>query len=217
MSNLRLYLLRVPVLSRNAHQIIFRLVEIGVALWYPCVLWNCFRPERLWVLNPRRILRRDPSDPKLNEQSFQNLESEFLVDPNRRERGLDSSSTNSIDCWICYDSDRKDMGPLIQPCECRGDVSAVHHDCLKKWLMESHDNPENVRCKVCKELYLVKRGQIWLPSGLTILHWSQTIGIIIVMCTVLAGAYTAVRLYRQMTVRTVSVGCAILFEYLCLR
>ena len=25
---------------------------------------------------------------------------------------------------------------MINPCECRGDVSAVHHDCLQRWLME---------------------------------------------------------------------------------
>lgn len=28
------------------------------------------------------------------------------------------------------------MGPLIQPCACRGDISIVHHGCLKKWLVE---------------------------------------------------------------------------------
>lgn len=48
----------------------------------------------------------------------------------------DATSINSKDCWICYDSDRQDAGPLIQPCQCRGDVSAVHHDCLRRWLVE---------------------------------------------------------------------------------
>lgn len=42
----------------------------------------------------------------------------------------------SKDCWICYDNDRQDVGPLIQPCQCRGDVSSVHHDCLRRWLVE---------------------------------------------------------------------------------
>lgn len=215
-----IFLLRVPVLSRNAHQIVFRLVEIGVAVWFPCVLWNCVKPERLWILNPRRILKRDPSDPMLNAQRYQVAESEFLVGEagnNRPGNTADTSSTQTIDCWICYDGDRKDMGPLIQPCACKGDVSAVHHDCLKQWLMESHTNPENVRCKVCRELYTVKRGQIWFLSGLTIAHWSQTVITIVVMGTTLIGAFTAVRLYHQMTVRTVSVGCAILVEYLCLK
>ena len=42
----------------------------------------------------------------------------------------------TLECWICYDPDRTDVGPMINPCECRGDVSAVHHDCLQRWLME---------------------------------------------------------------------------------
>lgn len=45
------------------------------------------------------------------------------------------------ECWICYDSDRSDAGPLIQPCSCKGDMSSVHHDCLKQWLMESTTTP----------------------------------------------------------------------------
>lgn len=48
----------------------------------------------------------------------------------------DAISTSSKDCWICYDSETQDAGPLIQPCQCRGDVSTVHHDCLRRWLVE---------------------------------------------------------------------------------
>ena len=40
------------------------------------------------------------------------------------------------DCWICYDPERQDAGSFIQPCSCKGDVATVHHECLKKWLME---------------------------------------------------------------------------------
>ena len=49
---------RVDLTSRNTHDIIFRIIEIGVALWFPCVLWNCIRPEQLWCLNPKKILDR---------------------------------------------------------------------------------------------------------------------------------------------------------------
>lgn len=42
----------------------------------------------------------------------------------------------SLECWICYDPDRMDCGPMIQPCNCKGDVGAVHHDCLRRWLVE---------------------------------------------------------------------------------
>ncbi len=34
---------RVPLESRNVYDIVFRVVELGVALWFPCVLWNCIR------------------------------------------------------------------------------------------------------------------------------------------------------------------------------
>uniref|UniRef100_A0A1B6C8I6 Uncharacterized protein n=2 Tax=Clastoptera arizonana TaxID=38151 RepID=A0A1B6C8I6_9HEMI len=44
--------------SRNWHDLLFRVVEIGVALWFPCVLWNCMSPEQLWILNPKRIIKK---------------------------------------------------------------------------------------------------------------------------------------------------------------
>lgn len=46
------------------------------------------------------------------------------------------TSDVTAECWICYDTERTDAGPMIQPCDCRGDVGAVHHHCLRKWLME---------------------------------------------------------------------------------
>lgn len=83
------------------------------------------------------------------------------------------------ECWICYDSERQDAGPLIQPCSCKGDVSSVHHDCLKQWLMEStttpgrttsnplinpealinqtKNNPAAIKCNVCNEPYTFER------------------------------------------------------------
>jgi len=67
---------KVPLESRNVFDVLFRVVELGVALWFPCVLWNCmrweknpefcyshitslfFRPDQLWILNPKKILKR---------------------------------------------------------------------------------------------------------------------------------------------------------------
>jgi len=37
---------KVPLESRNLFDVVFRVVELGVALWFPCVLWNCMR----WAL-----------------------------------------------------------------------------------------------------------------------------------------------------------------------
>ena len=45
-------------MSRNAFDVVFRIVELAVMLWFPCVLWNCIRPEQLWILNPSKILKK---------------------------------------------------------------------------------------------------------------------------------------------------------------
>jgi von Hippel-Lindau disease tumor supressor len=90
-------------------------------------------PEQLWILNPKRILKKldldqakHPKEIELQDKS--NLSESTLL--------TDTTSISNKDCWICYDIDRQDAGPLIQPCQCRGDVSAVHHDCLRRWLVE---------------------------------------------------------------------------------
>ena len=201
---------RVPVLSRNTHEVMFRIVEMGVALWFPCVLWNCVQPEALWILNPRRILRRVKS----RSDTVSDLKS--LTDGKVPLTRADSLKVVA-ECWICYDAERQDAGPLIQPCLCRGDVSAVHHDCLKAWLVESNPNPDNVRCKVCNEGYSIQRGDVWLPAGLTISHWFQTAAIVSVMCSAAASSFLIVRLFDHMYVRTISVGSTILVEYICFR
>lgn len=198
----------------------FRVVELGAALWFPCVLWNCVRPERLWILNPRRILKKDSID-EIDSmgQEMAAREVEALVCSSNSSAFINKSnkSLSVPECWICYDSERKDAGPLIRPCSCKGDVSAAHHDCLKKWLMESHTNPENIRCKVCNELYQVEKGQVWLPSGLTISHYFKTAAIVSIMCSVAAGSCLIIKLFEHLYVRTITVGCAIILEYVCLR
>lgn len=221
---------KVPVLSRNYHQVMFRVVEFGVALWFPCVLWNCIQPERLWILNPRRILKRKPNFFQIDDHNKATFgksiaESEYLVG-NHLNYNEPSTSKSIIsthpECWICYESPetKPDAGPLIQPCECRGDVSAVHHSCLLRWLMESYSTPNcPVFCKVCGSPYRVEHTSetVWLPAGLTITHWFKTAVIITIMCTTLAGSCMLVKLFEHMYVKTISVGSAILVEYICLR
>lgn len=191
----------------------FRVVELGVALWFPCVLWNCVQPEALWILNPRKILKRAQRK-SLTSTSYASHELKSLVD-------LDDKKSSEIaslaECWICYDTERTDAGPLMQPCACKGDVSAVHHDCLKTWLMESNCNPDSVKCKVCNEAYGITRGEVWLPSGLTISHYLQTATIIVIMFSAATSVWMVVKLFDHMYVRTISVGTAILVEYICLR
>lgn len=111
------YFLRVPVEGRKYHEIMFRAVEVGTALWFPCCLWNVNRPDQLWILNPKKILKTPTK-----------------VTPDTQEEKY--SLSDNVGCYFCYDPERKDAGPLIQPCECRGDVATVHHECLRRWLLQ---------------------------------------------------------------------------------
>ena len=224
---------KVAVLSRNYHQVMFRVVEFGVALWFPCVLWNCIQPEQLWILNPRRILKRrqsqfdrrsmksvDSDKCQLANQSV--AESEYLVGGRFDATKSITTTTTIPECWICYETalSKPEAGPMIQPCLCRGDVSAVHHSCLLRWLMEScSSSTAPVSCKVCGSAYKVEHSQetVWLPAGLTIAHWLKTATIITIMCCTLGGSIMIVKLFHHMYVKMISVGSAILVEYICLR
>ncbi|XP_011501052.1 PREDICTED: uncharacterized protein LOC105364741 [Ceratosolen solmsi marchali] len=206
---------KVPLYSRNWHDVVFRVIEVGVALWFPCVLWNCMSPEQLWILNPKRILKKldldQPKYPKEIElQDRCNLvESTFLTD---------SSSISSKDCWICYDIDRQDAGSLIQPCQCRGDVSAVHHDCLRRWLVESSTNVDSLTCKICGTLYNVEHAsRLDWQNSLTPRHWLQTIGIVVTMCASSAAAWILIQLVEDPIIRMLAAGAALLIMYVCIR
>ncbi|KAK4309797.1 hypothetical protein Pmani_018590 [Petrolisthes manimaculis] len=200
---------RVPLMSRNAYDIIFRVVELGVALWFPCVLWNCMSPEQLWILNPKKILKRLDIDRSLEVG---------LPLPQKGEGGS-SGEDNGAECWICYDTERTDAGPLIQPCDCRGDVGAVHHHCLRKWLMECAENTsENLSCKVCGAVYQLERGRAWwIGQGFTPRHWLQTATLVTVMCGTIAGAWTLIQMYDDAYIRSLAAGATLLIIYVCLR
>ncbi|XP_015925528.1 uncharacterized protein [Parasteatoda tepidariorum] len=208
---------KVPVISRNYYNIVFRVVEMGVALWFPCVLWNCIRPEQLWILNPQRLLRKL----EIKKPIHSGGEAEALVSCTKEISIVKSDVCRSLEkipeCWICYDPDRPDCGPLIQPCKCRGDVSIVHHDCLKQWLVESSGQPDATKCKVCNEPYELQQSTIWLPRGLTPYHWAKTGGIVTVMCSSVAGACFFIKMFENVGIRTLSGGSAILVVYICLR
>lgn len=99
---------KVPVQSRNWYDVIFRMVEVGVVIWFLACLWNSFSPDQLWLLNPRRLLTRQ-IDPVASTSKSSSEENESL-----------------LVCWVCYDQDKKE--PLIQPCQCTGDLRSVHHE-----------------------------------------------------------------------------------------
>jgi len=208
---------KVNLTSRNTHDIVFRTIEIGVALWFPCVLWNCIRPEQLWCLNPKKILERFPP--------LRDCKDTKTIRKNPRNDSESSSiSTNSddddrsLECWICYDTDRQDRGSMIQPCNCKGDVGAVHHDCLRRWLVESADHPDALKCKVCSVAYMVEKGsQFSLSHGFTPRQWLQTATTVTIMCLTLGAAWALIQLYSQPWIRMLAVSIGLLIQYICLR
>lgn len=222
---------KVNLTSRNTHDIVFRTIEIGIALWFPCVLWNCIRPEQLWCLNPKKILERFPQSLRDNTKSSNAgggaFEAKNLRGKNHRNDSESSASSSSsegsgedktTECWICYDSDRDDVGAMIYPCNCKGDVSAVHHDCLRRWLVESADNPDALKCKVCAAPYMVEKGsQFSLSHGFTPRQWLQTASVVTAMCITLGAAWAIVQLYSQPWIRMLAVSLGLLIQYVCLR
>ena len=94
----------------------------------------------------------------------------------------------------------------------------VHHDCLRRWLVESADNPENLKCKVCNQSYEVERGsQFSLSQGFTTKHWIGTAGVVSVMVAAAGGCWAAIQLYSEAWIKMLAVGLALLVQYICLR
>ena len=134
-------LLHVTAITSQTHEIMFRGVEVGVSLWFPCMLWNCIQPDQLWDWIPCRNLKKAKKSSAGAGEPIPGCsrELEALVDGKYiTDVPADGPTTMNrlAECFICYDSDRADAGPLIKPCACKGDVAVVHHDCLKTWLME---------------------------------------------------------------------------------
>lgn len=129
---------KVPVNSRNWYDIGFRMVEVGVVIWFLACLWNSFSPEQLWILNPRKLLTRQ-------------------IEPVASSSRTSDENQTLLVCWVCYDQDKQE--PLIQPCRCSGDVSSVHHECLRRWLVESYKEEEtaDLKCRVCSTPYEIRR------------------------------------------------------------
>ncbi|XP_038218283.1 uncharacterized protein LOC119836903 [Zerene cesonia] len=204
---------KVPVVSRNWHDVVFRLAEIGVTLWFPCVLWNCMAPERLWILNPRRLLARQLDEARLADLlapsalgDAKNVETDSLV----------GSVGSARDCWICYDGARAE--PLIRPCRCTGDVAAVHHDCLKRWLIESYGTPDCMKCKVCNTPYHVEEtNRLLWERGFTCLHALRTLLAFICMSCSGMFAWALVQVYPSPVARVLGTGGALLICYVAAR
>lgn len=70
---------KVPVYSRNWHDIVFRSVEVGFALWFPCCLWNSMAPEQLWILNPKKLLSRQTQPVSNGSVEKVNITNHFMA------------------------------------------------------------------------------------------------------------------------------------------
>ncbi|OAD53704.1 E3 ubiquitin-protein ligase MARCH5 [Eufriesea mexicana] len=170
-------------------------------------------PEQLWILNPKRLLKRLDHSKYIKEIELQDKSGE-------QDAALvsDRTSISSKDCWICYDSERQDAGPLIQPCQCRGDVSAVHHNCLRRWLVESSINADSLTCKVCGTKYNVEHAsRLDWQNSITSRHCLQTIAIVTTMCGSSAAAWTLIQLVEGPIIRMLAAGTALLVMYVCIR
>ncbi|XP_022085187.1 uncharacterized protein LOC110976320 isoform X2 [Acanthaster planci] len=208
----------LPVLKRNVHDVLFRIVEVGLALWFPCVLWKSRSPESLWMLNPTRLFRQTRDEEKSQGSK---KEDDWLL-CRKRAPTYDSTTDSSrvekeLECWICYDLQRTDAGPMIQPCECKGDVACVHHECLKRWLIESADNPEALHCKVCQAEYQLKTGSACIWKGFQLKQGFFTALAVGIMAGGPVAVYYIMEKYPSDVVSVVSIGACILLEIVCLK
>ncbi|KAF7284501.1 uncharacterized protein LOC143196160 [Rhynchophorus ferrugineus] len=202
---------KVPINSRNLHDVVFRVVEIGVAIWFPAVLWNCMQPSELWILNPRKLLAKFDSPKGLDTELSQ-------VDGKPATgTGDDEAFLDKRECWICYDGDKNE--PLIQPCDCTGDVSSVHHECLRRWLMESGSSSnEPLHCKVCKyEYQICQNNELKWDRAFTARHWGSTAVIVTCICVTVACAWIVIQLYQNSYIRMAAASVALIVIYVCIR
>ncbi|OXA45673.1 E3 ubiquitin-protein ligase LAP [Folsomia candida] len=194
---------KVPLESRNYHDILFRVVEIGVALWFPCVLWNVNRPDQLWILNPKKILQTN-----VNKSTMSDL-------PDDK-----SSLSDSVGCYFCYDPDRTDAGPIIQPCECRGDVASVHHECLRRWLLQRAAENGEACCSVCKTPYKLEREKSlsWSAcSDVSAAHWLKFSLMVATISGIFMSTWALCHILTAAPYKILVVGSAIIGTYVILK
>lgn len=194
------------VTFRSLYEITFRLLELGAILWFPCILWNCNNPEKLWALNPKKLLLPDSQMGHINE-----------TEVTLRDRCQDNVSKN--DCWICYDPSHD--SDLINPCKCKGDVAFVHHECLRRWLKAE----ENKKCSVCNYEYQITQDIMDFDSALKSIHWAMVVPSIVLILFIPYGTYLICRqaekhdaLKKQRTlIKSSAVIICLLIEYAVLR
>uniref|UniRef100_A0A0A9YKT4 E3 ubiquitin-protein ligase MARCH2 n=2 Tax=Lygus hesperus TaxID=30085 RepID=A0A0A9YKT4_LYGHE len=197
---------KLPISSRNLLDLLFRLAEIGVALWFPCVLWNCMRPEQLWILNPKRLLKS-----RVYELSHR----EVSATPSGKDRHYEAAATplqedsECGECWICYDNTGSQ--DAITPCAC---ATTVHHDCLKKWLIES----KGTVCPVCTcEYALSTDNKFNLGNLFTTQTCTQTVPLVCLTAVTIIAGTIGVRQASSSVGKVLALGVSLLIIYVCVK
>lgn len=57
-------------------------------------------------------------------------------------------------CWICHSTEDDQNGRWITPCQCRGTMKWVHHNCLQMWVFELREEGDisvKTESAVCAE------------------------------------------------------------------
>ncbi|CAH2097510.1 unnamed protein product [Euphydryas editha] len=184
---------------REKAQFIMQIVQ-----YWQWGLWNILSAIFIYS-NPVKSIQ-DKSALMSVRDSTANVETDSLV----------GSVGSTRDCWICYDSSRPE--PLIMPCRCTGDVAAVHHDCLRRWLVESATTPDGLKCKVCNTPYIVQEtNRVEWQRGFTWGHWMRTVLSVACICGAAGAAWVLIQLFTTPVPRVLAAGGALLVCYVAVR
>lgn len=204
---------KVDVRTRSIHVVMHRMAEVGVVLWFPCVLWNSAYPEQLWFLNPRKLLCRNPVLQSLISRKYSGY-STFTI----TEDDLDKRVEEKSECWICFDDTSTDE--FISPCLCKGGMAKVHHNCLKRWLLENYHDGQPPSCNVCKHQYDMQREYPGPLPCLPCTKWTMALIAALVICAVAPCAL--IYMFKTQNelktpLKVTITGFSILFILICLR
>eukprot|EP00742_Colponemidia_sp_Colp-10_P014732 GILJ01016771.1.p1 GENE.GILJ01016771.1~~GILJ01016771.1.p1 ORF type:complete len:229 (-),score=20.96 GILJ01016771.1:365-1051(-) len=77
------------------------------------------------------------------------------------------SPSGRLECRICQAEETREE-PFLYPCNCRGSLSAIHQECLEKWIQErtnqmlNSNDPDFIdfdtalKCEICHSTYNVR-------------------------------------------------------------
>ncbi|XP_065188069.1 uncharacterized protein LOC135818612 isoform X1 [Sycon ciliatum] len=128
-------------------------------------------------------------------------------------------STDEFECWICYDVESRESGPLICPCDCKGGTAAVHHNCLKRWLLEQGELSQRKvpQCDICKKPYVLDRTRRFKFSCTTMQGLRSSLLICVIVAMPITVTFVIKHVpFHDLAKYTVIVVTAVL-ELVCLR